>query len=152
MEFPAFLTQTNTVVFYDWWKNQSCTNWDMQQKPWENHWIFAKSIQINWSPRISLVPKMEGFLNRKMRLFWGSVYPLHKPYIHTAYISVSTSILDTWYVWWNCFTGFLKHFPHRNPSRLFWEINRPWKLEKWRNSQGFFKVIQGSQAKKELSG
>ena len=53
------------------------------------------------SPNISLVPKMEGFLNLKFSAISGvEKLPLHKLYIHTAYIGEDASILGTWNVWW----------------------------------------------------
>ena len=70
----------------------------------KNSWASLKS------PKVSSVPKMEGFLNliRLIRRFLGVGKLPHRSRIHTAYIGEDSSILGTWNVgWWKVSEIFL---------------------------------------------
>ena len=47
----------------------------------------------SFSPKVSST--QNGGTEPYSRLFWGVGFPLHKPYIHTAYVGFRTSILGT---------------------------------------------------------
>ena len=74
--------------------------------PWFQQHLPETFSQNSWaslkSPKVSSVPKMEGFLNliRLMRRFLGVGKLPHRSRIHTAYIGEDSSILGTWNVRW----------------------------------------------------